>query len=248
MKNMLVVEGIIIVLLIVIICVIPNNSLSELEESSLKTEHVGHMNLASGNESGTSGNQNQNVSNPGETEDATEKTLVSISRPKGGFSAYENGTFVEPEPETVVDVPDDGNSGNEDDGTGTDDADGTDGSSGDSSDSSEDGSGQTGDTGETDSEEDKEDNSSSGDFDWPMKDPTTAIDTGKRATTTAPIKLRTTPTIQTEDNVITTLSEGEVLVVTDAAVSSTDPDVPNWVEVYYKGQIGYISAKYVSVE
>ncbi|MBQ8281169.1 MAG: SH3 domain-containing protein [Lachnospiraceae bacterium] len=246
MKNMLIGEIVVIVLLIVIICVVPSGgSVSELEESSLKTEHVGRVNLSQSGNSSVTGNQDITGGLENSPDDGIEKTLVSISRPKGGFAAYENGTFVEPEPETEVELPDDGDdtSGDSDsegagigDGTGNDSDDGT----------GEDGEPDVDDTGD-DSEDDSEDNNS-GDFDWDMKDPTKAIDSGKRATTTAPIKIRSTPTIQTEDNVMDTLSEGEVLIVTDAEVSSPDPDVPNWVEVYYEGQIGYISAKYVSVE
>lgn len=243
MKNMLVGEIIVIILLIIIICVVPSgSSVSEFEESSLMTEHVGRVNLSQGENLPVSGNQGTTGDSDSTPDDGVEKTLVSISRPKGGFAAYENGTFVEPEPETEIELPDDG-----DDTSGDGNSEGDDSGDGTGNDSDGDGTGESGEDNDT-GEDDSDEQGNSGDFDWDMKDPTTAIDSGKRATTTAPIKIRSTPTIQTEDNVMDTLSEGEVLIVTDAEVSSSDPDVPKWVEVYYEGQIGYISAKYVSVE
>lgn len=247
MNKTIIAEAVIIIILVILICIVPNNSTAKLEDASLKTEHVGHLNqIQAADSSGANAPTGTPGSDPS-NEDTTEKTQVSISRAKGGLAAYENGTFVEPEP--TADTPDGADSdGNDNDGGSQGDGNDADTDKNDNNDDTDDGnSGSSDDGNGSDGSDDKEDNSGS-DFEWPMKDPEKAIDSGKRATTTAPIKIRSTPTIQTEDNVIDTLDEGEVLVVTEASVTSTDPKVANWVEVYYKGKIGYISAKYVSIE
>lgn len=259
MNKMIIAEAVTIVVLIILICIVPNNSPAKLEDASLKTEHVGHLNqIQSKNPSGTDASITGTAGDDDpSTEDTTEKTLVSITRAKGGLAAYENGTFVEPSVDNGTQEDNGGDTS--DDGNGTDGEQGDDGntdngSDGDdgNTDNNDDNGGDNDNNGDGNNDNTDDDGSSEdeggSDFEWTMKDPEKAIDTGKRATTTAPIKIRSTPTIQTEDNVIDTLDEGEVLVVTDASVTSTDPKVTNWVEVYYKGKIGYISAKYVSVE
>ncbi len=225
MKNTIICEAVIIFILLLLIVILPANSLDRYEKKSSSKEHS--AGVLSGNQQvvvpGTPDNQE-----PG-NDDSTEKILVSVSRPKGGLSAYEDGSFVEPPPEEVVDDEDSNDENDSDDNDSDDENDSEDSDSEDSDDSEDD------------------NKISYGDFEWTLKDPTKAIDSGLRATTTAPIKLRKTPTIQTEENVITTLTEGEELIVTEKEISSPDPDVPKWVEVYYKGEIGYISAKYVTI-
>lgn len=235
MKNTIIGEAFVIIILLLLIIFIPTNTLNKYEKSSASREHSAGV---------LSGNQQSTVpvtpDNQEQVGDSSEKILVSVSRPKGGLAAYEDGSFVEPPPETVIDddETEDGTDGESDSDDETSDDDGSDGEEDDSGDE-DDG---------TDDTDDEDDNKVSyGDFEWTLKDPTKAIDSGLRATTTAPIKLRKTPTIQTEENVITTLNEGDELIVTEKEISSPDPDVPNWVEVYYKGEIGYISAKYVTI-
>lgn len=227
MKNTIIGEVVIIVLLLLLIIFIPTNVLKKYESGSALREHSAGI---------TSQIQQITVpvtpENQGQGDDGSEKILVSVSRAKGGLAAYEDGSFVEPPPETVVDDEPTVSEGNPKEDEPFDEGDDLLDKNDDSADNSD----------------DEENNKVSyGDFEWTLKDPTKAIDSGLRATTTAPIKLRKTPTIQTEDNVITTLSEGEELVVTEQEINSSDPDVPKWVEVYYKGEIGYISAKYVTV-
>ena len=230
MKNTIICEAIIIIILLLLIVFLPTNSHDKYEKSSASKEHS--AGLLSGNHQVVVPDTPENQ-DPG-NDDSTEKILVSVSRPKGGLSAYEDGSFVEPPPEEIVDDEDSEGKNDSDDGNDSDDSDDSDDNSDDNSDDSNDA--------------DEDDNKVSyGDFEWTLKDPTKAIDSGLRATTTAPIKLRKTPTIQTEENVITTLTEGEELIVTEKEISSPDPDVPKWVEVYYKGEIGYISAKYVTI-
>lgn len=250
MFRALLFEVLMIIALIIFIILVPGSSkLKTIEERSLMQEHRGHLadnSPVSGN-NGTDGENQESASN--------ENMLVSISRAKGGYTAFENGTFVTPAPLPVVDNDVTNDNDSDDSDSGNNGSEGSD-ASGDTtdnnaSDSSDDNNNSNTDNnndnnGGSDNSNGSNDNSAS-DFQWTLKDPETAKDTGKRATTTAPLKLRSTPTIQTEDNVIDSLGEGKELVVTDASVISTDPKVTNWVEVYYKGKIGYVSAKYVTI-
>lgn len=232
MKNTIIIEAILIIALIVLICVIPSNHRVDYEETSVAYEHFGRK-AALENMQASSADKQEDNKDLSDEDDSSTKTIVAISRPKGGYAAYEDGSFVEPEPDTENDSDD--KTGNEDGGSTEDD--------------NIDNEGDDLNSGVSDDEDDTGGGSEDGgDFNWDLKDPTKAIDSGKRATLTAPLKLRSTPTISTESNVIDMLSEGDVLVVTEVSVSSTDPDVPLWVEVYYKGQIGYLSAKYCRVE
>lgn len=92
MNRILTIEAVIIILLIFIICKVPHRSISSYDSSSNAYEHE--------TENADTGDSPV-VTNPVTEEN---RTLVSISRPMGGYNAYVNGTFVEPlvTPEPVV--------------------------------------------------------------------------------------------------------------------------------------------------
>lgn len=101
MNRILTIEAVIIIFLVIIIGKAPHRSISSYDSSSNAYEHK--------TETADSGGSSVVT----DTVPEENQTLVSISRPMGGYNAYVNGTFVEPvvTPELTVTpepgVPDD---------------------------------------------------------------------------------------------------------------------------------------------
>ncbi len=105
MNRILTIETVIIILLVIIIGKVPHRSISSYDSSSNAYEH----------ETETADSDESSAVTDSVPEE--NRTLVSVSRPMGGYNAYVNGTFVEPAvtPELTVTpepgVPDDNTAG-----------------------------------------------------------------------------------------------------------------------------------------
>jgi hypothetical protein len=240
MNRLIAVEAVIVIALIIIISAIPSRSTSAYQDTSSAYEHTKSTvqaeieNIPSEVTATVTPTEEPTI-----TPEEDTQSVIAASRAVGGYTAYVNGTFTEPTPFPTeeVDAPDDNDDTdidikNDDTDLDTDDDSDNDDSEGNSSDSQDDS-----DDGKTSEQGD--------DVTWTKIE--SDSDEAKTATLLGTLYFRTTPSKQTEDNIITKLDEGLKVNVVTELVESTDPDVKNWMEVEYNGQTGYVVKKYTEI-
>ncbi len=232
MNRLIALEAVIVVGLIIIISVIPSRSTSAYQDASSAYEHTKSTvqaeieNIPTDVTATTSPTEEPTV-----TPEEDTQSVIAASRAVGGYTAYVNGTFTEPTPFPTEEASSSDDSDNTD--NDTDNESGSDGSDADAS---------------SDNQDDNDDaltSESGDDVTWTKIEADS--DEAKTATLLGTLYFRTTPSKQTEDNIITKLDEGLKVNVVTELVESTDPDVKNWMEVEYNGQTGYVVKKYTEI-
>jgi hypothetical protein len=235
MNRLIALEAVIVVVLIIIISVIPSRSTSAYQDASSAYEHTKSTVQAEIENIPTDVTATTSPTSPTEEPTATPEedtqSVIAASRAVGGYTAYVNGTFTEPTPFPTEEASSSDDSDNTD--NDTDNESGSDGSDADASSDNQD---------DTDNALTSE---SGDDVTWTKIEADS--DEAKTATLLGTLYFRTTPSKQTEDNIITKLDEGLKVNVVTELVESTDPDVKNWMEVEYNGQTGYIVKKYTEI-
>ena len=228
MKNNLTIEIIVAVFLLILIIVVPSTGRSKFDKDSNRYQHNAAEMTATASEA---------VSISQEALTAGNITVVNSFGAKGGFSAYAAGTFTEPTAVAVV---------TSDSTETTDSSEETSDETAESAETTE-----SIETTETDSTETESQDTETTETETTDTETTETEEVKKvenpteNGVLTQDLRLRSSTSIASNDNVVTTLTGGTDVVILEANVESDDPDVPLWCHVKWNDYEGYVSQKYI---